>query len=429
VDEWREFLVRKIRMLAVGLVSVVLPLSLTTGGLTPLAQAAVPAATPVVASGLVLPEDVVSGDLFLNPVSNARGGSITASFTGAAKVKNRPVFLQKSTDSGVTWVRVGSTVKLSSSGTAVFKVSPDTLSSYRAVAIAYTYKVKKKKRLAEAVQTAPVRLANQWASAFEDTFDADSLSAGKWNWTLTDNNGAGNRWCSVPKVANATIAGGNAVLSMRKADDATKAWVIASAKAKQKAAKQKVVGCPKGVFANARISTEHPTGFKIKTGIVAAEMTFPIYQGGHGGIWLRTANNSAGRFDEIDIIEAFGWKKGVQSVLHWGTVCSSTNDRNCETKESTKWVAKKTVGKSSWWRKPHVFSVEFTRDKVIYRIDGAVTRTDKRRTADAEYSIVMSMLSSDYETGRLTKPVKGGKKGGKLPLQTKVNWVRAWTRA
>jgi len=432
VDEWREFLVRKIRMLAVGLVSVVLPLSLTTGGLTPLAQAAVPAATPVIATGLVLPADIVySGDLFLNPVSNARGGSITATFTGAAKIKNRPVYLYKSGDSGVTWARIGSKVKLSSSGTAVFKVAPVDGVQYKAVAPVHTYKVKKKKRIAEAVQTAPVRLTDQWTFQpnLSDEFDGDTLNAAKWRPTLNGENGAGNRWCSVPWDGNATVSGGAAVLKMSRLDPKSELakQIVNEAKAKQRAAKKKVVGCPNGVFLNARVSNEH-TSFKVRTGIVATEVTFPIYQGGHGGVWLRTANNSAGRFDEIDIIEAFGWKKGVQSVLHWGTTCSSSDDRKCETKESAKWVAKKTVGKSSWWGKPHVFSAEFTRTQVIYRIDGAVTRIDKRTMADAEYSIVMSMLSSDYETGRLKKPVKGGKKGAKLPLQTKVNWVRAWTQ-
>lgn len=422
---------RKIRMLAIGLVSVALPLSLTAGGLTPLAEAAIPAAATPVVSGLVLPAELTSyaGTLALNPVANARGGSITATFTGAAKVKNRSVRLQRSVD-GVTWVWFGSSVKLNSSGKAVFKVTPDARYTYKAVAGTYTYKVKGKKRTAPQAQTAPAKLSDQWTfkADFSDEFNSGTLDSSKWKPTLQGENRAGNRWCSVPWDANSTVTGGKLKLTMSKANATEVARVTAAAKVQQRNARKSVVGCPKGVYFNARVSNEH-TSSKIKTGIVAAEMTFPIYQGGHGGIWLRTANNSTGRFDEIDIVEAFGWKKGIQSVLHWGTSCSSSDDRKCETTESKKWIAKKTVGKSSWWGKPHVFSVEFTGTQVIYRIDGAVTRTDKRSMTGAEYSLVMSMLSSDYETGRLKKPVKGGKKGVKLPMSTTVNWVRAWTQA
>ncbi len=423
---------RKTRLLAIGLVGVLVPLALATGGLTPLAEAAVPAAATPVVSGLVLPAELTpyAGTLDLNPVANARSGSITAAFTGAARVKNRPVYLYQSTDAGLTWVRVGSKVKLSSSGKAVFKVTPDARYSYKAVAGTYTYKVKGKKRTAPLAETSPATLAGQWTvnPDFSDEFNSGALDPSKWKPTLEDEYRAGNRWCSVPKDANVTVSDGKVVLTMRRADDTTKSWVTAAARGLQKAASKKVVGCPNGVYTNARLSNEF-TGRTIKTGIVAAEMTFPIYQGGHGGIWLRTANNSSGRFDEIDIVEAFGWKKGIQSVLHWGTTCSSTDDRKCETTESKKWVAKKTVGKSSWWGKSHVFSVEFTGTQVIYRIDGVVTRTDKRAMPDAEYSLVMSMLSSDYELGRLTKPVSGNKKKAKLPMSTTVNWVRTWTQA
>ncbi len=422
---------RTIRMLAIGLAGLVLPLSLTTGGLAPLAAAAVPTAAPLPASGAVAPAADVSdaGTLTLNPVANAKGGSITAKFTGSAKVKNRPVVLKKSLD-GLTWTKVGSTVKLSSSGTAVFKVTPDKTSFYKAVAGKYTYKVKKKKRTAAVAETAPTRLSDQWTfkDDFSDEFYGDTLNPYKWRPTAKGVNTAGNRWCSVPWDDTASIVGGKLKLSMRKAPDDVKNDISDKAKVLQRAAKKSVVGCPSGVYLNARVSNEH-TDFRIKDGIVAAEITFPIYQGGHGGIWLRTANNASGRFDEIDIIEAFGWKKGVQSVLHWGTVCTSTDDRKCETSEKAKWVAKKTVGKSSWWGKPHVFSAEFNRTQVIFRIDGVVTRTDKRTMPDAEYALVMSMLSSDYELPRLKKPAYGGKKGVKLPLSASVNWVRAWTPA
>ena len=424
---------RTIRMLAIGLAGLVLPLSLTTGGLTPLAAAAVPTAAPLPATGVVAPAEVAGpvNSLTINPVANAKGGSITATFVGVDKVKNRPVKLYKATSLNARWTKVGSTVKLSSSGKAVFKVTPNKKYLYKAVAAKYTYKVSKKKRTAAAAETAPAQLSDQWTRNWNlsDEFNSGPLDPAKWKPTAENENKAGNRWCSVPRDANAKVSGGKLRLTMSKADEKTRAWVDTAARVMQDNADVSEVGCPHGVYLNARVSNEDAKN-TISTGIVAAEITFPIYQGGHGGLWLRTKNNASGRFDEIDIVEAFGWKKGVQSVLHWGTTCGeNTTDRDCETTEKAKWVAKKIVGKASWWGKPHVFSAEFNRTQVIFRIDGAITRVDKRTMPDADYSIVMSMLSSDYELGRLTKPVKGNKKKAKLPMSATVNWVRAWTPA
>jgi len=447
--------VRKTRLLAIGLAGVLVPLALATGGLTPLAEAAEPtpiasvsetptpsaSETPTPTPSPVVPVEVVhAGSLALSPVANASRGSITATFTGAAKVKYRPTYLYSASTADGPWTRISSKVKLSSSGVAVFKVTPVAGTFYKVVAPAYRYKVKKKYVTALEADTAPRQLSDDWTAELVEDFNGDALNPTYWKPTAQDENRAGGRECSVPKDANATVSGGQARLAMSKADQATASWVVAAAKARQQAAKDaaikaavtskqkkaaaaiKVTGCPNGVYTNARVSTENGR-YQIKTGIVATEITFPIYQGGHGGVWLRTANNSAGKFDEIDLVEAFGWKKGIQAVLHLGT------NTTYETPEKSKWVAKSAVGKTSWWGKPHIFSIEFTRSQVIYRLDGSVTRTEKRSLPDAEYSIVMSMLSSDWETPRLKKPSYGGKKGVKLPMSTTVNWIKTWVKA
>ncbi|MFT3860240.1 family 16 glycosylhydrolase [Micropruina sp.] len=78
-------------------------------------------------------------------------------------------------------------------------------------------------------------------------------------------------------------------------------------------------------------------------------------------------------------------------------------------------MAQSTVKKSSWWKKYHVFSMEWNATAVTFRLDGKVTKTEKPTTGIPieDYYIVMSMLSSDWETGRLTKPTKGGVKAWK----------------
>lgn len=399
----------KPHVLAAGLVSLLLPVSLLASSGVPVAQAAAPfpAAVPAATA------PVVNGALTFNPVAAAKGGSVTATFVDNAIVKGRPVILQWL--SGKKWTKVGSTVKLDAKGVAVFKVTPKDGRTYRASAAKYVYKVKKKKVTAAAVVTAEKAVASDWKLEFSDDFSGTAFSD-KWVYTETGNYKATNRYCSAPAEENATVAKGFANLKMTQVTDkAVIAEVTANAKASQEAAGVAITGCPGGVFKNAHLRS---STYTIKEGIVAAEITFPIYQGMHSGVWLYS-NRGA----EIDMVEAFGWRKGLQTVLHFPS-------QNYSTPESEKWNNSGAVSKSSWWSKSHVFSVEFTRNNVIFRVDGVQTKKMSRELPDESYYIRMSMLSSDWETGRLKKPVNGGKKAPTSATKgtTKVNWVRAWTR-
>jgi hypothetical protein len=372
----------------------------------------------------------LANTISFSPVAYARNGAISATFTGSAVVKNRPVTLQAFV--GAAWVKVGSTVKLDSKGKAVFKVTPNPELNYRALADTYNYKVKSRKKVASAALTNEKKMPTDWALAF----GATPLDAASWAHGLDGNYGAAGRWCSAPSFANLSVLGGQAQLKVTRVTDATEvANVVSDAKAKQRAARDaaikaaksksarkaakamKVDGCPNGVFRNVRASTEPAENFSIKTGIVAAQVTFPIYQGMHGGVWLQSTAGA-----ELDLIEAFGYRKGITNVVH---VVGQK-----EMAESSKWVAKSAVRKSSWWGKAHVFSIEWTRSEVIFRMDGTETkRLKKQKLPDADYVIVMSMLTSDWETGRLKKPVNGGKKADLTKAVMKVDWVKAWKKA
>jgi len=442
---------RKSRVFLVGLACSALSFGLLTSSSNPLAQAQ---PVPLLAPSVVPATPVYNGWLTLNPVANSKSGSITATLKDSAKVKGRPVILQISHDAGATWSPIAKlkSVKLDSAGNAVFKVAPDSdpAVSYKAVATEYKYKVKKKSKTAVAVETRPKALPAQWKLAFEDYFPGTDYNKANWARTANGHYGVESRWCSAPLNGNGTVANGVANLTMSRANSATTKTVNAQTVVKQKAVRTEAInkankikdkkkrakalkaakalktnGCPTGVYGNARVSTEGSTEsgkFTMKTGILAAEVKFPKAQGMHGGVWLRTADNSAGKFDELDMVEAFGWKKGIQNVMHLGTTA-----KKYDTTESKKWVAKSSVKKSSWWDAYHLFSMEWNDKQVTFRVDGVVTKVEKHgMPVGAEYSIVMSMLSSDWETGRLNKPVSGGKKA-KLPESMKVNWVKAWT--
>jgi len=426
---------RRTHVLIAAMAGAVLPLALLAGSVSPVAQAV----TPVPAAMPAAPVVATSGSLSFSPVAYATNGAITATFVKTAWVKNRPVTLQSF--NGTAWVRVGSTVKMSSTGKAVFvfsKAAPDATLTYRALATSYTYKAGKKKKVAPEATTAEKMIPADWNLAFRDYFSTTGpLDPATWSHALDDNYGAVGRWCSAPNVANVSVVKDRAELKVTRVTDATEvATVVAATKVKQRAARDaaikaaksksalkaakamKVDGCPNGVFRNVRESTESANRFYMKTGILAAQVTFPIGQGMHGGVWLQSTSGA-----ELDMIEAFGYRKGITNVVHIA-------DGRKAMSESSKWVAKSAVNKSSWWGKSHVFSIEWTRSDIVFRMDGAETKRMKnQKLPDADYCIVMSMLTSDWETGRIKKPVNGGKKVDLAKSVMKVDWVKAWTKA
>ncbi|MFT4109640.1 family 16 glycosylhydrolase [Propionicimonas sp.] len=406
--------------------------------------AGAPAQAQPTPSAVVLPAaaTVTTRSLAISPVANTASGSITANFLKSDYVKGRKVLLYKL--SGTKWVKATSTkVKMTSAGVAVFKVAPAAKTTYKAVAPAFTYKVKKKKVTAPSVET--TQATTRTPDLYDEfTTPSKDLNSTFWSRTRNGDYTVAKRWCSAPKDANATISKGVAKITMSKPklDATTTATIVANAKTAQQAAKDAALaaanalpagkakdaalkaakamtvdGCPTGIYDNARVSTEGK--FVMTSGILAAKVKFPKAQGLHGGIWVRTVPEGG---SELDMVEAFGLGKGIQNVVHIGVRDSGVG---YETPEAEKWVAKSAVKKSSWWSKYHVFSMEWDATSVTYRLDGVVTKTKKTAIPIQDYYIVMSMLSSDWETGRLTKPTKGGVKA-KLPESMQVEWVKAW---
>jgi beta-glucanase (GH16 family) len=73
----------------------------------------------------------------------------------------------------------------------------------------------------------------------------------------------------------------------------------------------------------------------------------------------------------------------------------------------------------SWFDAYHVFSVEWTPDEYIFRIDGKETwRTDQGISHQPEFPI-LSVLSSDYELGNIGKT-------SNLPQTMQVDWLKFW---
>ena len=252
-------------------------------------------------------------------------------------------------------------------------------------------------------------------------FDGSKMPK-KWDYRLTDVYDAGGRWCSAPVEKNVEFRDGAARLSMSRATKKVTTRVSADAKRKQARAGEKRVGCPEGVFANAMISTQDR--FTIDTGMVAARVKFPVEQGAHTGVWLQSDAQQ-----ELDIIETFGLGRGISNVVH-------IKGEKIPAAGSDAYVVPEAVADPAWWEQWHVVSLEWTRSKITFRLDGEVTRELKQKTSKANYFIVLSLLSSDWETYRLTAP--DVRKGSgvdpatlslpTLPFGMEVDWVRAWER-
>lgn len=373
-------------------VPAILGLALSASVLVGPGQVAVaaPVAVPRAVAAAVPP--VIATDtgasLVINPVAD--GGGIVATFSKKQRTKNRPVTLQLTANGGVTWANV-KTVKMTSKGVATFKVSIIYAASYRAVAAKYKSK--------KTVVTTKTRTSAWTLDRTYDFKTGEALNA-DWQPRLEGSFSTKGRKCSAPRGANTSKSGSYATLKLTKEAPAavTKAQVaecqksIKSQKFSSKTKKKLLKSTT--MYRNAMLGTEGR--YKVSTGIVAAKVKFPKNRGMHAGVWLQSRENS-----EIDMIESYGYGKGITNVVH--------------VKGKEYKVYKKNTSKS-WWNKAHIFSVEWTTKQLIFRMDGKVTRKFTKTTPKADYFLVMSLLSSDWELDKLTSP----------KAAMSVDWVKVW---
>lgn len=231
-----------------------------------------------------------------------------------------------------------------------------------------------------------------------------------------------NRKCGLPIAANSKVSKGVYSATVAKASSKQKKQIIAA----QKKVLGKQYSCKYGYFTNASLSTDGK--FTVNGyGKVEATVKFPVSQGMHFAVWLQSGSGP-----EIDLIESFGYGKGITNYVHTKT---STGTKRYPSPTKTNYVIASQTKKKSWWGKYHTYSVEWTPTATagvahyVFKADGKITYQQDIPTVTADYFLVLSSTTSDWETKYLKKPSKGKAKGVKkatFPSRMYVKNIKVW---
>lgn len=267
------------------------------------------------------------------------------------------------------------------------------------------------------VKSVGVSTSSPGAADFTDNFSGAALDPAKWATRGQDYQPESKRKCSRSSTDATTVSGGAARL--RVLDDPDRPGGLPDPRPKQCA----YDGMLYEWRLNGHIGTEDKYSFKY--GFAAARITFQARQGQHGSFWMNPATQMAKRGSasktgaEIDVIEWFGEtarQGGLYSFLHYWP-----DDEAKPVKVGGAIPKPGRYGKD-WAGRYHVFSVEWTPSRYVFRIDGRETYRTSKAVSGQEQYLILSLLSSDYELKNL------GNEATQLPQTMSVDWVRAWER-
>jgi beta-glucanase (GH16 family) len=239
---------------------------------------------------------------------------------------------------------------------------------------------------------------DSWKVAFDDQFGGTVLDPTKWNYRLlgllSDSSGRTKSESSADAVHVE-----NGALKLGMLENPVRP----------------------GYYLNGHISTEQTYSFTY--GVAAARVKFQKPRGMHGAFWMQAPTFGAVPGDakqsggEIDTVEYFG------STYPHGGLASFTYFRDKDG-NSVKIGGMQPDATDAlehgdaWWKKYHVFSVEWTPDAYIFRVDGHETFRQTENISGMPEFLVLSLLSSDWELPDLDT--------SQLPADMKVDWVRVY---
>lgn len=360
-------------------------------------EAAVQSASIVVLPGIVQP-----GSTPADP-DRARA-VVTATFVPAKK--GRLVELQKKV--GARWVKVAARRQNGQGKVNFFAASGSATNpiTYRAVAV----KSSTLRRVASAAAA-----TSRWGPAtFTDQFNGTALTD-DWIHRGQGYQPESLRKCSMGSPGAVSVSSG--ALRLGVVSDPTQPA--------RSCAATKADGTPLGNFdyrLNGHVSTQGR--YFLRYGIVAARIKFQKLQGQHASLWMQPQfptyiPNAFEGGAEIDIIEYFGHgtrSGGLTSFVYAPKPSGGAEKIGGWISNPERFLSEKT---DRWFKRYHVFSLEWTPSAYIFRIDGKLSAKITRGVSGISQYPILSLLSSDYELPKL-----GGDHN--LPQVMSVDWIRFW---
>jgi len=250
---------------------------------------------------------------------------------------------------------------------------------------------------------AEVSTADAPEATFTDDFDENSVDVEGGSWFTRDQGYHGVRTCSRADASAADVRKG--VLRLSVLEDPERDQCRLKGQRKQY-----------DFRLNGHVGTE---GFQRFTyGFAAARIKTQAARGQHAAFWMQpvggqgTGGPKKGGA-EIDVIEYFGDdhpEGGLTSFTYF-------LDKNGKKQTVGGWLPNADELGDDWAEQYHVFSVEWTPDEYVFRIDDKVTQRLKGETSGRPEFLILSLLSSDYELPRFN---------GDLPETMEVDWARVW---
>lgn len=346
----------------------------------------------VVGTLVAMPPVVQPG---LTPAAPPTTGQVVATFDPARK--GSVVLLERKLDDG--WRQVARK-RQDAWGSAAFAAKPGT------------YRARTETGQGQDVVTSRV-VSRAWTPSFEDTFSGPSLDATVWNDQRREHESvSAPRTCARTDPAARRVKDG--VLHLGIALDPARLDQRCHYTTDEGAGEQ-------SYLLTSQVATEHTRLFR--HGIAAARIKPQQAKGMHSGFWMlpegtvfTDGDPSAGT--EIDVMEFFGktprgwetigsfvyyYEPGWRSVKHGGLFRE----------------ARRALGDGAhWWDEFHVFSVEWTPEHYIFRVDGREYHRETNAVSLAQQYLVLSMLASDHELAELT--------ADELDDTAQVDWVRVY---
>ena len=297
---------------------------------------------------------------------------------------------------GSRWEEVA-TAETGGTGTADFVVENDPEASYRVSG-----------------GGSPASVAGSWGVGLTDEFAGDELDTTVWGSRGEEYNPDGLRACSKGSPDAVDVSGG--VLNLRTMVDPARSGETCEATSADGEALGDYAYRLNGHIANAQL---------VQYGVTAARIKFQREKGQHGSFWLQATTFGGNHEDaatggaEIDIVEYFGDGSDdrLASFIYYPTPDGMVKEGDW-IEEASRFLADQD---DDWWKRFHVFALEWTEDEYVVRIDGhEAWRTDQGVSQQPEV-LILSLLSSDYELPKL-------KDEDKLPQTMRVDWVRHWTK-